>query len=349
MSNKLIIEEVKNNGFIFEEDKEEDYKSTLHEVIGEPVIGAISPLEKSPIIFGNSIGWKQVALDYGNPELQFNRHFDTYSCVIFAIAKALCYFVYKQYGIRITIAEMYNAFFGQVIPNKGTTIRKGMEGFRKYGWVEDKEYPFTAETTAEEFFGAPPESIKVLAGKTLTEWDFHWEVVPKVLSGIIQQYQRTPVVLTGYTWAYNVVNGKYMYYDNGRKANHCFVGLEETPEGNNFCDDTYPKNSRYREKVEKDELFKELYKNFQYGSAHCCWVTPKGDTKIKLINFVKNMFEKIARDTHGGFWFIKDNKKQSITDWVSMLGSIIDEVGVKKNNLTDDELSAIPDYKFFGK
>ena len=41
--------------------------------------------------------------------------------------------------------------------------------------------------------------------------------------------------------------------------------------------------------------------------------------------------------------------KQKITDWVSMLGSIIDEIGVEKNNLTDEELNNMKNYKFFGK
>ncbi len=61
------------------------------------------------------------------------------------------------------------------------------------------------------------------------------------------------------------------------------------------------------------------------------------------------MFKKISRDTKGGFWFIKDGKKQKIEDWEAMLGSIIDEIGVEKNNLTDDDLAKLPDHKFFGK
>lgn len=346
---KLIINEVQNSGYKPGGDHEDDYRSEIYKKIGEPVMGAVSPLPKSPVVFGNSIGWRSLALEYGNPEIQFNKHFDTFSCVVYGIAKATCYFLYKQYGIKTTIAEMYNAFFAGVIPRSGTTVRKGMESFRKYGWVKDSEYPFTADMTADDFFGAPPKRIKLLADKTLTEWDFHWEIVPKTLEGIIEQYKRTPVVLSGYAWAYKNINGENIYYDGGRNANHVFVGLEEIADGNNLCDDTYPKNFKNKENLEKDELFKTLHKSFNYGSAHCCWVTPTAKSKITLINFIKNMFEKISRDVHGGFWFIKNNRKQKITDWTSMLGSIIDEVGVKKNNLTDDELSTIPDFKFFGR
>ena len=61
------------------------------------------------------------------------------------------------------------------------------------------------------------------------------------------------------------------------------------------------------------------------------------------------MFKKIARDARGGFWFLKDKKKQKITNWEAMLGAIIDEIGVEKNNLTDEQLAAFADHKFFGK
>lgn len=276
-----------------------------------------------------------------------------HNCVIYSIAKALCYYLFKVYGIRTTVSEMYNAWYARVKPRYGTTIRRGMESFRKHGWVKDKYYPFTAKTTLEEYFREPPKKIQILAHKKLTEWNFHWEVIPKHLSAIFEAYKRTPVVLTGFAWA--SYYGEGIYYDYDNPPNHAFLGLQPSPRGNNLVDDTYPKNFKYisPEALTRDELIKELHKSYKYGSAHRCWLTPTEETKKTLLNFIINMFKKISRDIHGGFWFLKKVNgkvhKQKITDWVGMLGAIIDEVGVEKNNLTDEELAKIPDYQFFGK
>jgi len=341
---KLIINEVIDSGLIVEDPNEKDYHSKLFEKSDTPMFGAISPLEKAPIIFPNGKGWHQIATSYGNPEIQLNKNFDTYCCVLFGIAKATCYYLFKRYGVKTSVSEMYNAFYARVEHGRGTSIRLGMESFRKYGWVEDRNYPFTAEMVLKDFYKRPPKEIQIMARGKLKKWKFRWEVIPVNLDSIKNQYKRTPVVLTGFAWASR--NG--IYYDNGRWANHCFLGLEVLDNGNNFCDDTYPKTFKYKENVQKDELFKELHKSFKYASAHACWLEPIEEKK-KLLTYFINMFKKISRDTKGGFWFIKDGKKQKIEDWEAMLGSIIDEIGVEKNNLTDDDLAKLPDHKFFGK
>lgn len=348
MTKKIIVNEVKNSGLILEEPQPQDYHSELFGAVGIKPLGIISPLDPPPVLFPTGYGWKQVALDYGLPELQFNRNFDTFSCVIFAIAKALCYYVFKRYGLKITIAEMYNAFYAGVVYGRGTTIRAGMESFRTKGWVADSVYPFTKDTTKSQYFAQPPKTIQVMAEGVLTEWEFHWEVLPTVLSAIFEQYKRTLVVLTGFAWASYFGTGVYFDYNN--PANHAFTGLEPSPKGNNLCDDTYPKDFQYYENIEKDELIKELDKTFKYGSAHYCWVTPKGETTNLLIKII-NMLKRISRDVHGGLWFIKDNKKQKIEDGFQGFAALVDELGIdpKNNNLTDEHLKLIADFKFFGK
>jgi len=343
---KKIINEVKNSGLQLVDPTEKEYHGKAFIGSRKLMLGRISPLEEPPIFFKNSIGWKQVALNYGLPEIQYNRKFDTYTCVVYSTAKAIVYYLYHAYGIKTTISEMFNAFYAGVIPNHGTTIAKGMESFRNYGWVKDKEYPFTMETTAKQFFLKPPQKIKILAAGKLLEWNFYWEVLPPDLLTIIKHYRKTPVVLTGFAWL-SYYGDSGVYYDDGNRANHAFLGLEAIDK-NNLIDDTYPNNTNDYSPDKKD-MFKELHNSFRYGSAHRCWVTPTKETHNYLITFIKNMFTKISRDTHGGFWFIKDGKKQKITNFASMLGAIIDEVGVKKNNLTDKYLATLEDYKFFGK
>lgn len=286
---RIIIHEVKNSGLVNADPSPENYQAVIGGIPHE-VAGILSPIPEAPTIFPNGIGWKQVWLDYGMPEIQFNLQFDTYCCVIYSIAKSICLYIYKVYGIKITISEMYNAFYAGVIQNRGTTIEKGMESFRKNGWVSDSDYPFTQEMTAKEFFVKPPKTIEVKAKGVLTKWNFHWEVLPRNLQAIFETYKKMPVVLTGFAWASYYGTG--VYYDYNNAANHAFLGLE--PKGiNNLISDTYPKDFEYQDKSEldSDELLKELHKTFNYGSAHRCWVTPAEGTNIiiKIINMLKGI------------------------------------------------------------
>lgn len=287
---KIIIEELKHSGLIIEPPHFENYHSKLFGAVGEEFIGTISPVEP-PVIFESGKGWLKVWNDYGISELQFNPNFDTFSCVIFSIAKALCLYLFKQYGLKVTVSEMYNAFYAGVVPNRGTTIEKGMESFRKHGWVSDKDYLFTADTTAAQFYAQPPKTITVMAEGKLTEWNFYWNVIPTTLEAIKKAYRRTPVVLTGFAWASYF--GEGVYYDYNNPANHAFLGLEIKDNGNNLISDTYPKDFQYvkNSDIEAGALVKELDKSFHYGSAHTCWLTPKKKVPSIYLALLKKSME----------------------------------------------------------
>jgi len=336
-----ITHEVKNSGFIHEEPPVEDYKA---------VLGGISksPLKEPPTIFKDGIGWKEVWAEYDVAELQFNRKFDTYSCVVYGIAKATCLYLYEVYDINITISEMYNAFFADVVQNKGTTVSKGFKSFRKHGWISDKKYSFNYETTAKEFFRKPPKEICIKAEGSLLKFDFHYEVLENNLETIFEAYKKTPVVLSGFAW---IGSDLGVYFDNGNTPNHVFLGLEPLINGNNLISDTYTKNFKYKNESElrSEDLLKELDKSFKYGSAHRCWVTLKKEKK-SLLNKTIDMLKKIGRDIRGGLYFIKDGKKQKIENGFQGFAALVEELGIdpKNNNVSDEKLAKLKDYKFFG-
>jgi len=343
---KIVINEVENTGLDTSEPivNAKDYCSDLFIGSDEPMLGIVSPVENPSVVFKDGHGWKKY---WGKPEKQYNEKFDTYSCVVYTIAKALVYDLRVRYGIETTISEMYNAFYAKVKPGIGTTIRKGMESFRLHGWVKDEEYPFTKETTASTFYHEPPETIKVKAKGKLKEFKINWKVIPTSHSSIKHYLTMAPVVLTGFAWASYYGEGIYFDYDN--QANHAFLGIDYKDDGNIIVDDTYPRDRKYENGHIKDDFIKELDKTFKFGSAHVIWLTPK--VNISLLNKIKSMFKKIARDIHGGFWFIKGDKKQKINSWLDAFGAIVDEIGIspKNNNLTDEFLKSKKDFKFFGK
>lgn len=343
---KLIINEVKNSGLILEPPRDKDHIGGVQKE-DKILYGVVSPQTEPPIIFPDNPDWNAVCED---TELQFNRIFDGFDCVLFGIAKATRWYLKKVYNIETTIAEMYNAFFANVKQGYGTTIHDGMESFRLWGWVEDKDYPFTESTTLKQFQTRPPQSIILKAKGQLEVWDFHWEALVNDNARIGDYYKRTPVVFTGFAWA--SYYGEGVYYDYNNPANHAFAGGKIKENGNNLISDNYPKDFEYKQNVTDDELIKELDKDFHYGSMHRCWLTPNYE-KTTLINKLKNMFKKISRDIHGGFWFLKTVNgvvmKQKIEDLTGFMGAIIDEIGVANNNLTDEFLAKTPDFNFFGK
>lgn len=335
---KITIEELKNSGFIHEEPTPESYHAGGPDI---PLGAVLSPLDPPPIIFPDGIGWKQVMLDYGIPEIQFNRNFDTFSCTCYATAKALCLYLFKVYNIKVTMSEMFNAFFAGVVPGRGTSAERAFESFRKNGWVEDKDYPFTESTTQIEFSSRPPQSIILKAANNLTEWDIHYEhLTPATDKVIFEAHKRTPVIVSVFAWA-RKANG--IYTDATKAANHLTLSLERSGNNSIICD-SYPKDFKYvkNSEIAVGELFKELEAGFQYYSAHRIWLTPSANKPNIL-----NMFKKIVRDVSGGFWFVKNQKKAAISTMPALLGALADEIGCK--TLQPNELNALETYPFFGK
>lgn len=332
---KIIFNVVKNSGLILEETQPKDYNANdngilVEEVPGKviadedekPMGGVITPLIPPTIIFPDGHGH---LMYQGLSEMQFNRNFDTYGCTIFATAKALCYNLKERYNLEITVSEMFNAYFANVVQGRGTTIRAAMESFRLHGWVEDKDYPFTVETTLQQFQHMPPVSIINKATGQLTKWKFNWEVVGRDNSSIINALQRTVLCATGFAWA-SYQGNEGVYFDYNNPANHAFLIVDYRSSKNIVVDDSYPRDNHYDTDSTKDEFIKELDKSFTYGSMHRVWLTPIVETKESLITKFINMITKFVRDIHGGFHLIKDTKIQKITSWwglLALLGEIL--------------------------
>ena len=338
MKKKIVIKKITKSGVIVEPPKPENYSTDLS------VGGIATPLIPPTIIFPDGHGHLKYQ---GKPEMQFNRQFDSYTCDIFTIAKAVCYNLKERYNIDTSVSEMFNAYFAGVRQGVGTTINNGMESFRTHGWVKDEDYPFTAETTLRQFQQCPPISIINKASGELTKWKFNWEVIGKDHDSIIDAFKRTVVVLTGFAWA--SYYGEGVYFDYNNPANHAFLGADYKDNKNIIVDDSYPRDNRYDDDSTPDEFIKELDKSFKFGSAHRVWLTPVllPPKNNSLMNIINCMFNKITRSTTGALYFVKDGKKQKIENVLALAGSIIDEVGCK--TMKDEDIAKLPDFQFFGK
>lgn len=336
---------VKNPGFVFEEVQQQDW------VLGSSAIQAET-------LYPKNTNWEEMFLG-SHPDMQFNNNFDSFSCVIFSIARALVCEL-RSIGINITISEMFNAVMAGVQPGVGTSVRSGMESFRKNGFVQDIDYPFTASTTKEQYFSYPPKKIIELAKSNSLKFSINWEAlttdsnVPHSL--VLEELNHTPVVLSGRAWIRNSNTG--LYVDEGQSANHCFLGIRNN-NGLIRCGDSYPFDWQYDNNSDPSEFLKDLDPSFRIWSAHRVVIKPINEQATLLFK-IKNMFKKIYRDVHGGLWFVdkveKDGKviatgKQKITDFLSLAGAMVDEIGIPKehNNVPDSQMNNFINYKFFGK
>jgi len=336
--------EIKNSGFIFEKENTKDY-----------ILGANSPLKNPPVMFNDGHGWSSFRK---GGEMQFNDKFDTFSCVVFSIGKALVAYLAKRYGIITSVAEMFNAFFADTIPGVGTTVRKGMESYRKYGWVKDEVYPFTAETTKKQYFSRPPLEIQIKAKGKLTKWKVNWEAIDR--SGNVSHkkikdaLRYTPVICSGYAWASQ--NG--IYKDYGNTPNHLFL-VDDWADNEKYdllAYDSYPADRKFDTNSKPEEFVKKLSKDYRIWSAHRIWLEPVEDNLFNKIKIMWNNFISYV-DKHGVYsFFVKKDKdgtlkKQLINpddpkQAVQAILTLLRENGLTKM-MSKEEVKKIKDKKWF--
>ena len=357
-----------NTGYIQDTPSDKDHVLGGINILGNEVIKP-QPL----LIFPDGHGWLDV-VGANKGEVQANDKFDTYLCTIHAVAGALSDYLKCVYNFDLDVSECIQGVLAGVTPGVGGTIRNSLESFRTKGWASENYRKFTSATTQSQCFSIVSEAIKKVAKKQLDDWDIYWDWIDPSDNvshdKIIEALKYSEVIVAGYAWA-SYYGGQGVYVSYSYKANHCFrIG-----DGGNISEETKSKfdnrgyninwNSvdliaidSYRYDWSKDkpdhtelnDFLKPLAKTFRINSAFRIYAKPK-ITLIDqtLIGKIKSMFKKISRDIHGALWFIKDGKKQEITDWKSFAGAVIDEVGVLQNNLTDNQLKLYQDYKFFGK
>jgi len=270
---------------------------------------------------------------------QKNRNFDIWSCTVFAILKAVQYHFKVKYNINLDLSENFTAVMAGVKWGVGCSIRAVLESVRKDGRLEEIDWPFLPMETKEEYFKPITPSLKEKAKDIRKKWKFNWEVVGKSHANIKEALKKSPVIVSGYAWK---KNSQGNYFESGERANHAFlvIGFEgDYP----IIDDSYVDAFEYKEKPTNKDFIKKLDKGFRFSSAHRIRIEPLFE--ISLLNKFINMLKKIVRDIHGGFWFIKDNKKQKIDTPIAILASIADEFGVR--TLNDEDLTKTPDYNWF--
>jgi len=323
---EFIEAPVKNTGLIYEEPKEQDW-----------ILGS-SPLENREI-FPDGHGWPKYRPE---AEIQRNRHFDTFSCVTFAVLKALVMYLRVNYGVTFDLSEVFTAVMSGTVPGRGNSVRNVLESVRKDGFLAEYLRTFTPEMTKEQFFSPIPEKLIELARNNLLEWEINWEIISTNSNvnhtDITNALRYSPIIAVGYAWIQSGKDG--MYYDQGNYPNHCFLidDYDENDQRKLIANDSYPHDFEADGNYPTEEFLKVLNPNFRIWSAHKITAYPIIKAKDSLLTKFINMFKEVIRDIHGGYWFIKDGKRQKINSIGGLMTVIFRNFGIAKDNVSDDEL-----------
>lgn len=326
-----------NSGLIFEVEQENDY------------VGGFTPLDPPPILFEDGHGWAKNRL---KEEMQFNRNFDSFSCVTFASLKALLMQMKYVYGVDLDLSESFTAVMSGTVPGQGNSVRNVMESIRKDGGLPESYRPLTENTTQAQFFAGVSASLKRIAQSTLLkDYDIHWEQL--AYSGNVdhallkENLKYLPNIVTGYAWAYD---GE-VYRDYGKQANHCF--LNDDFDGDILiANDSYPQDNQFDDNSNDSEFIKRLAPNFRIWSAHRIWATPKANVNTNLLTHLKKMFDNLQSymDDHGlHIWYVEKRGKQEIpltTMAEKALFMSYTKEGIIKTT-TYAKLSTLPNFSFF--
>jgi hypothetical protein len=276
-------------------------------------------------------------------ETQFGAKLESMGCTGFGTNNIYELIAKAQYGLNWNLSDRFiNKVSGTT--RQGNTVDAPIDAMRKFGFLFEDEYPWNRDTFSwDDYYSTVPANKLKLAKTRLNDWEFKHEYVPiGNKEAIMNALKTSPLGGTVYAWQKNADS---IYYSGGNRPNHYTVVILGYVKGKYWiCGDSYPEDFQYNDNPQPSEFIKKLDWNFQFGCIKR-YALIKKNNKLTLINILK----KIARDIHGGFWFLKDGSKAKITDWKSMLGAIVDEIGVEKNNLTDKQLSEYSDYPFFGK
>lgn len=276
----------RKGGVIFEMPKQEDY-----------VFGGVTGYARTPI-FPDGHGW----IKYQRPEeRQFNKNFDSFSCVSFACLKALSYFIKERYGLDMDFSERFTAVMSGTIRGRGNSVRNVLESIRTDGFVLESDYPSMTDTmTEDEWFVPIPASVKKKGLENLKQWKINWETltisdnVPH--TQIYEGLKSAPVITTGFAWAsyYGNPDDIGIYHDYNYQANHCFLlcDWQKPTDWDVLADDSYPQDNRSDDAIVDEEFLKRLAPDYRLWSSHQIFCEPIPQTN-KKISFIKSMINTI--------------------------------------------------------
>jgi len=115
------------------------------------------------------------------PELeeQKNNVFDSFSCVSFSHNNCLETIHKKLYGEEINYSDRFMSKVSGTIPGRGNSQIKVADSARELGHILEEFYPFSTETTKQEFFQTIPKELLDMGIEWFSKYEYGYERVRK--------------------------------------------------------------------------------------------------------------------------------------------------------------------------
>jgi len=124
---------------------------------------------------------------------------ETSACVTFTILSDIETLEKFQYGVEPNYSDRYIAKLSGTLPNSGNTPKAVCETIRKYGLVNEEDWPFVEDIN--EYYKEVPLDLIEKGKKWLERYDFGYEYVKE--NQIDIALKRSPVSVAVYAWSQN--------------------------------------------------------------------------------------------------------------------------------------------------
>lgn len=158
-------------------------------------------------ILGGPVGpaWEVLVVD-GHwtkkplPELQRNRHGDTFMCVSFSLNSDHEFIHLVRYNEEINKSDMFLGKGSGTIRGRGNSKSTVAEWNRLNGFVWEQEYPYTPETTLDQAYASLSGELLAKGKKNLDFYDFGYKWLPGNTQAQILEGLKYSPVQVDVTW-----------------------------------------------------------------------------------------------------------------------------------------------------
>ncbi len=256
------------------------------ETIKQPVGGLIvEPPDEQDHILGASGPDFEVLIPSGQwhehlpiPELQRNRHGDTFMCVSFSLNNIHEMLKNRLFGEVINKSDLFLGVGSGTVRGRGNSKRAVAEWNRRNGFVLESEYPYHEDMTLDEAYKPLTRELLTEGIKSLEDWVFNWKWLGSNDPEVMKEGLKLSPLQVDVWGSYRLNRKGYVSWASGAYYNHEVVifGYQEgeywlvfDSETDQFLyfDWNYPFGSPMIHAVKKNSKIRLFKKRGQAGIA----------------------------------------------------------------------------------
>lgn len=205
-------------GLIVEEPREEDH------VLGAAVLGGIAGPEFDVLVPTGH--WASYTPEQ---EIQRNRFGDTYMCVSFSNNNVQEMLMKRLYNEDVNMSDLFLGKGSGTVRGQGNSKRTVAEWKRLNGFVHEKEYPYTPNTTLDQAY-APLSKVLLAKGKAnLDLYGFYYKWVGSNAPSAMLDALRYSPLQVDVSGSYSMDKNGYVVWPRGSTYNHEVVLFDYEP------------------------------------------------------------------------------------------------------------------------